>query len=155
MTRKDGEASRAFRARVKAAEAKKLAKGATATPGAAKVKTAAPTADAAAAAQPRKGSGASATAAEHLTLPLAADSITRPLGDGQGAVEILQRLHQQEDEALPSNKLPCAWMALTGKCSKAATPAGCSRCKNGAVAKPALVQAVKAACVARLLAQWP
>ena len=154
MTRKDGEASRAFRVRVKAAEAKKPAAGATATPGAAKAKTAAPATGAAAGAQPRKGSGAPAAAAETLTLPLAADAITRPLGDGQGAVEILQRLHQQEDDTLASNKLPCAWMALTGKCSKAATAAGCSRCKNGAVAKPALVQAVKAACVAKLLAQW-
>ena len=155
MKRKDGESSRAYRLRVKTAEAKKLAAGAAVTPGAAKAKTTAPAAAAAAAAQPRKGSGAAAAAAETLTLPLPADSITKALGDGKGAVEVLQRLHQQEDAIVASNKLPCAWMALTGKCSKAAADDDCSRCKNGAVAKPALVAAVKAACVARLRAQWP
>ena len=87
-----------------------------------------------------------------IALPLRADSITTfltPSPHRDGAVQVLQALHQQASPATPSSQLPCSWPPLIGTCKeKAKGPGNCTRCDFAAAPVAALVKPVKDASTA-------
>ena len=75
-------------------------------------------------------------------------------GQGDGCVEMVERLSQRENPDTPVHELPCGWHAMDGECKNLAQ-GKCKKCAFGATASAATLSAVKAACRADFFAKLP